>query len=149
MNIIFFDIDGVLNSYNTSMGIDEKTLDRLINLAKSTNSKLVMSSSWKDVLIHPEIYSEPDRKFVENLIDDLGDLFIGHTPDVDEDNRELEIQGWLEEHPEVDNFVILDDQPFNFQEMFESQFVKTTGLNGIGLSEENVKEASKILDCIF
>ena len=145
MNIIFFDIDGVLNYYK-SHGIDWDIVDNLIQLAKDTDAKLVMSSSWRDVLINPERNSEPDKKYIHHLIDAMGDLYIGHTPMFDdEDNRELEIQEWLDEHPNVDHFVIFDDLDYRFAEFFDERFIKTSGFNNKGLTMENIAQAKEIL----
>lgn len=145
MNVIFFDIDGVLNHTKAKSLIDWDIVQRLKQLAQDFNAKLVMSSSWKDVLINPVLYNEPDKAFVYNLIEELGDLFIGHTPDVDDDCREIEVQQWLDEHPEVDNFVILDDLDFGFPDTFEDNFVKTTGFGREGFSVENETTARTIL----
>lgn len=145
MNIIFFDIDGVLNYYGAHAFVDWDIVDRLMKMANDTNSKLVMSSSWKDVLISPFMYHYTDKFQVTKLVDTLGDLYIGYTPDIAPDDRELEIQQWLDEHPETENFVILDDLPFNFAELFTDNFVQTTGFSNVGFSEENERMAREIL----
>lgn len=146
MNIIFFDIDGVLNHASCRFLMDWDIVDRVKQMAVDYDAKLVMSSSWKDVLINPALYNEPDKAFVYNLINDLGDLFIGHTPDIDDEYREEEIQAWLNEHHEVNKFVILDDLPFGFPEVFPENFVQTTGYNKEGFSLDNEKEARTILN---
>ena len=62
-------------------------------------------------------------KIAQRIIDEFGDLFLGHTPDIDDDCREVEIQKWLDDHPNVDSFVILDDLDFGFPDVFPENFV--------------------------
>lgn len=145
MNIIFFDIDGVLNYQNHRFLIDWDIVDRLKQMAIDCDAKLVMSSSWKDTLIRPETYNKPDQTFVFNLVKELGDLFIGHTPEIDDDYREEEIQAWLNKNPGINNFVILDDLDFGLPEAFPDNFVKTTGYSEEGFSLDNEKRAREIL----
>lgn len=145
MKVIFFDIDGVLNHQHATSLMDWDIVDRLKQMAIDCDAKLVMSSSWKDTLIRPETYNQPDRAFVFNLVKELGDLFIGHTPEIDDDCREVEIEAWLSEHTDVENFVILDDLDFGLPEAFPDNFVKTTGYNKEGFSLNNEKEARAIL----
>ena len=62
MNIVFLDIDGVLNSRNklielyyktgkphsgTNYPFDEKCLENLKRLIEETNSKIVITSTWR------------------------------------------------------------------------------------------------------
>ena len=145
MNIIFFDIDGVLNHWNCKGFADWDIVERLKQMAIDCSAKLVMSSSWKDVFIHPDNYSEPDRKFPHRIVEEFGDLFIGHCPEIDDERRGEEVSAWLLDHPEVENFVILDDLDFDFPEIFPDNFVKTTGLAGEGFSREDEVRARKIL----
>ena len=144
MNVIFFDIDGVLNYYQ-SRGLDWDIVDNLIKLAQETDSKLVMSSSWKDVLINPDRNSEPDKKYIQNLLNTMGELYIGYTPETPKDERELEVQEWLDNHPDVNNFVIFDDLDYRFEEFFGERFIKTSGFNKNGLTKENIQQAKIIL----
>lgn len=145
MNIIFFDIDGVLNHQHCKGLVDWDIVERVMQMARDTGSKLVMSSSWKDVLHNPDNYSKFDKNFVHSIVETMGDLFIGPCPDVDEDNREVDVQSWLDEHPEVENFIVLDDIPYNFKAMFGDRFVQTTGFFEHGFTEENEKIARSIL----
>ena len=146
MNIIFFDIDGVLNHQHAKSLMDWDIVDRVKQMAIDCNAKLVMSSSWKDTVINPQLYNEPDKAFVYNLLNELGDLYIGYCPDISDDYREEEVQAWLDEHPETEQFVILDDLDFGFPEAFPDNFVKTTGYMREGFSKENEIQARRILN---
>ena len=58
----------------------------------------------------------------------------------------LEIKTWLQEHPDIHSFVILDDSDYDWGE-FENHWVATTFYdeNG-GLQEERVEKAIQILN---
>lgn len=139
-NIIFLDIDGVLNGYNfwTSFGwklacftknekikslyrkysdpggVHEHKVKRLSKIVKATNAKIVMSSSrrfsWWNI---------PYDKAPDNF-KKLTDLFIKYnidvidiTPDLHRKNlkRDREILQWLYENEnKVDKYIILDDE---------------------------------------
>ena len=49
IKIIFLDIDGVLNIYNESH-INKIHLTRLVNIINNTNSKIVLSTSWRNFI---------------------------------------------------------------------------------------------------
>lgn len=146
MKVIFLDIDGVLNSKGTST-LDDTYISRLKEIVKATDAKIVLSSSWKDVIYNPETYNDTDRKMLDTLMNMDGLPFAGVLPDINEDKRELEISEWLRDRKgKVESFVILDDLPYKFKEYFPNNFIKTGGYLLGGLSEENVKEAIRILN---
>ena len=60
------------------------------------------------------------------------------------DDRGAEIAYWLLRHPEVTNFVILDDEPFDIIEWFPNNLVKTDP--NIGFTLNDCLEAIKILN---
>ena len=144
MNIIFLDIDGVLNSYRTvaaSGGYPHDfqpwSMDRFdpvaIKLVKSlcleSLASVVLSSSWKHEFTAKEVADGLDLPVID---------VTPNLPDV----RGHEIQAWLNAHTGVKNYVILDD----CGDMLESQkdhFVQTK--HAEGLSYENYCKASEIL----
>lgn len=59
--------------------------------------------------------------------------------------RAAEIQKWLSEH-DVDNFVILDDENFDWSDYgYESHWIQPTWFDGGGLQREHVDKAIDIL----
>jgi hypothetical protein len=60
------------------------------------------------------------------------------------DDRGAEIAYWLLKHPEVTNFVILDDESSDIIEWLPDNLVKTDLLDG--LTEEKVLEGIKVLN---
>lgn len=115
MNIVFLDVDGVLNylgfNYHHKVGvIDNNKVKILSRIVKENNAKIVLSSSWR-ILDIPEdkgVYS-----YYQVLINALAEYQIevmDKTPVINMD-RPLEIKTWLEEHSELGPFcwVSLDD----------------------------------------
>lgn len=77
MKVIFLDIDGVLNSKGTST-LDDTYISRLKEIVKATDAKIVLSSSWKDVIYNPETYNDTDRKMLDTLMNMDGLPFAGY-----------------------------------------------------------------------
>lgn len=124
MKIIALDIDGVLNicmqerdGYGSLFHPHFE--DNLRAIIEATGAKIVISSSWRhsgliamqemwkhrglagEVVDITPICRQPDYKFVEDR-----DF---HAQFVERGERGREIQEWLDKHPEVTSYVILDD----------------------------------------
>jgi hypothetical protein len=146
MKVLFLDVDGVINSVRsaTAFGgfpwkVDSKEIKLFDNVAislirkicKETNTKIVLSSTW--------------RKTVgwKALRDALKLDIIDATPfTFSERMRGVEINEWLEKHPEVTKYVIVDDDT----DMLEAQkknFVRVDSLEG--LSYKNYKQILSII----
>ena len=123
MNVIFLDIDGVLNHELFYEKRQEKVLNdnenfiklpkelrdidvekvKLLNkLCADTKSKVVISSTWR----------------IGRTVDELREMFknvgftfeiIDKTPASDHRVRGVEIKSWLKSNLSVTNYVILDD----------------------------------------
>ena len=145
MNIIFLDVDGVLNSRNKLIEIynkthkphsgysypfDERCLENLRLLVRETNSKMVITSTWRK--------DEVGRSTLLKVLSEyeLDNRVIGYTPVLDE-TRGIEIKQFLISLKETANFIILDDD----SDMGELMpfFIKTN--KQVGLTYENVQEA--------
>lgn len=109
-SVIFLDVDGVLNSMSTPdwMGDDWDTplaryIQPLKHIVDETGADIIITSSWRE-------YPAAMRKLEIALM--VFELRIaGQTP-VLPTGRPDEIQSWLNDHPEVKRYVILDDDPF-------------------------------------
>lgn len=164
MNIIFLDIDGVLNSQNyfienhkdillfskaysnkdnneleylikrQIMDIDYNKLQLLKEIIYETNAKIVISSSWRNLYIYP---------LIEDYLINKGLPIIGTTPYI-RGKRGEEIRTYLKENPEIKNFIILDDEIFKDFNELENYLIKTDFYNE-GLEESHANEAIKIL----
>jgi hypothetical protein len=112
--VIFLDIDGVLNcretfKYNAHLPevIDAKKVLLLYRLVQGSGIKIVISSSWrtneKDSLLKLRAMLKAYG------FDAVNNHVVSQTPIFDDRCRGDEIQAWLNEHPSVKQFVILDD----------------------------------------
>ena len=166
MKVIFLDVDGVLNSIDDLMeyreknsingsilydDISDKRLELLKQLVDKTNAKIVISSSWRMPWLRngrPKILN-PEGLFYKltKRLSDYNLTYIDVTPHLyDKDIRYYrgdEIRTWLLEHPEVETFVILDDED-DMCEFTETNLVKTTYQHG--LLQVHVDKAIKILN---
>ena len=131
MNIIFLDFDGVLNTLSEFYCTDEekmknkeKRIKILAEMCKKYNCKIVIEASVKKFI---------DEETLETKIDWVNKIFdlfkkydiecIGRTPVVKKwlsDNSFLsiwkqdEIRLYLFRHPEIDHYVVIDDDDAPF-----------------------------------
>ena len=119
-NIIFLDIDGVLNTWrfqdyqvkhhecddwDAQFNFDPICMKNLKELVEKTNSKIVVSSSWKK--------SDNGMKDIElNLrLYGLAKVLLGHTIRHPKDLRCFEIsEWWYRNKDKYNQFIILDDE---------------------------------------
>ena len=154
MKVIFLDIDGVMNSaefYNRksasswewahmigkylSYSIDPDKVALLNKIIDATGAMVVLSGSWR--LGPPVPALKEDFKQVGIDVFDrcpCWDKFIPRSEIVD---------AWLKEHPEVESYVIIDDND-QFNEEQHERFILTD--EQVGLTEENTQTAIKILN---
>jgi hypothetical protein len=145
MNIIFLDIDGVLNSWkdlefelennpdadiyiNTIFERPTLLLKEIIN---KTDAKIVLSSSWRIVHFEKAI----------TLLKKYGIRIYDRTPYLGT-IRGKEIKTWLTDNDYVDSFVILDDDA-DMEDLIDN-LIKTN--NYYGLQEEHVEQAINMLN---
>ena len=151
MKVIMTDIDGVLNEDTTPtrtksrmIFIDKEKLLRLKRIVDATGAKIVLSSTWR--------YDRDDDKFngdfleLQEAFHNVGLSFYDYTPiDALGIRRGMEIKAWLGAHPEVTNYIILDDELYDFAERgLLHRLVKTEFCDG-GLTEELAQEAIDML----
>ena len=146
MKVIFLDVDGVLNNdftkTRTKSGaefVDDYLIERLKGLVDITGATVVMSSSWRYGLTCERHHDD----FVELIkkLESHGVYVSDYTPTMNTAHKSVEIRQYLLDHPEIDRFVILDDDEI---ELYPEQHVET--LNRYGLTEENIEEALQILN---
>ena len=144
---IFLDIDGVLNNDATTslttegyIFVDDYLVERLAEIVKATNAKLILSSDWR-------------MEWISDNDDDNGVDFIELKEKLAEYNlylidktgpirnfRHLEIEEYLADHPEIQNYIIIDDRT---DAGIRNHFIKTNGHNG--LSIRNMEQAIDML----
>lgn len=115
---IFLDVDGVLNTRTTvertpdyHTGIDGARVEILAKaVGKYDHADVILSSDWKDM--KPE---EDDFCYLVSKLKEHGLTLAGKTTD-HWNNRGEGILNYLEQHSEIDDFVILDDNLFDFRD---------------------------------
>ena len=142
MKVIFLDIDGVLNSINYMhklidknvheyenniyQFIDEESVDIIKHICQQYNIKLVITSSWRHFDLDSTIdyFNQEENKKLHPLIP----YIIGVTPRLWIENnyggskfldRGYEIKKYLNEHKDITQFVIIDDDTDMLPEQFE------------------------------
>jgi hypothetical protein len=160
MKIIFLDIDGVLNSQNYVLQIQELfddphnqmdpvAIDRLNYLTNQTGASIVVTSTWR---ISFRDAPEGIDIGIANCLKEHGvtGKVIGATIITDGDRAD-EIWDWLNNHPEIKQYVILDDDRLemkrdNSDPILDLHFVQTAWLDG--LQDKHVERAIEILNKI-
>ncbi|HHX16484.1 MAG TPA: hypothetical protein GX725_01010 [Mollicutes bacterium] len=117
MKVVFVDIDGVLNtpmwtyrndkficSYNHP---DDGKVNNfqaicwLNELCHKEDLKIVVSSVWRRLCDYKSVF------YKSGLAEDIE--ILGSTPYLEGQTRGQEIKLYLQEHPEIESFIILDD----------------------------------------
>lgn len=153
MKILFLDIDGVLNSTRSSIadsagylpyphiggapGLPKELKDTdwvaigmVAKLIKQQNVHIVISSSWRE-------------SFTIKQLENMFYLPILGAIDQDPGIRGEQIQRWLNAHPEVTEYAIVDDNS-QFLASQADHFVQTDFDEG--LTYANIKALRDILD---
>lgn len=156
-SVLFLDIDGVLNrtAGASQINIEPALVHRLKHILKESGAKVVLSTFWH----HFDEYIA----YILHRHGIDGGLVIGSTPgrvgsisdapsarlsrsafDDDEySGRAVEIRTWLDAHPSVTRFVILDDRASAADEATQAFFVHTDA--AVGLTDADVEKALRIL----
>lgn len=173
MKIIFLDIDGVLThkfyENHETEDIDVSKVKLLKHIVNETGAKIVLSSSWRESIAGEKIYA---YKILENVLKEHGlkiydetpiikSKFMGINTDITNlhisqiknlkfdpfTRRAGEIFKWLNANKEkIDNFIILDDDDFDFEFFgYDKHLIKTDYYKG-GLNEAHALKAIALLN---
>jgi len=153
MKVIFLDFDGVI-TIPPKWYLQADLIKNVKKIVDATGAKIVVSSSWRHENIEKTKDSIIERKrrcprnsMLYWLVDNLYDITSWFSDKkYNGTGRGGEIQTWLDKHPEVENYVIIDDD----NDMLDSQlyhFVQTNYEDG--LTEVETKRAIKILNKEF
>jgi len=130
MKVLFLDIDGVCNCATTSqrhrgfIGIDPYMAFMIGQITLEVpDLKVVLSSSWR--------HSKDGLDEVRSQVVDFIDITpTGMYIDGEQTLRGREIQEWLNKHPDVEKYAILDDDSDILSEQLPN-FFKTSWQTGI------------------
>lgn len=110
MKVIFLDVDGVLNTPKLIRRfgfdfIDPILVNLVARIVRETDSKVVLSSSWRT--------EEKDRRLVEEALKVCDIEILDSTPVLKRSGgwvrRHEEIRAWMVDN-DVSRFAIIDDQ---------------------------------------
>lgn len=115
---LFLDVDGVLNTRTTCertpdyhVGIDDLRVKILADVIKKNGpTQIVLSSDWKEMR-----EDEDDYLYLVSKLQKYGLELSGKTKD-HWSNRGEGILQYIEAHPEIEEYVILDDRTYDFQD---------------------------------
>lgn len=154
---IFLDVDGVINNDDTKVYtkdnwfvfVDDYLVERVKKIIDKTNAVVVLSSDWRKGLIRED--RKPHLEELEEKLKEFGIDIYGYTPFLEDymidglpyrAPRGAEIHKYLEQHPEIGEFVILDDR-FDM-DPYKAHVVLTKYY--WGLTEKDVKKAIEVLN---
>ena len=135
MKIVFLDIDGVLNCKRTPNPrkfpfiVDRVLLGRLNRLLELTGANVVLTSNWR---------YDPAGMFSARH---YGVPFVDTTPDLPNEPRCNPILDWLRRHPDVERFIVVDDEDDELDDLPLFQPSRRTGIN-----DDMVKGAAAYLN---
>ena len=155
LKIVFLDIDGVLNHQDSKeffegyVGIEDVKVLLLKQVVDATAAKIVLSSTWR-LGINKEGHRLANHAiYMQEKFGKYGLEIYDVTPEITKYRcyRGEEIHTWLKDHPEVEQWVVLDDEWFaDFREYdIPSHLVETSFYHG-GMNEKHVELAIRILN---
>ena len=168
IKVLFLDVDGVLNTYDTitrADTVDKEIILRLAKIIDATNCKIVLSSTWRnDEGAKDSLFKQMREMADINAYNDLngkkGNVYIGDTEDLDpwfDKNangiRTEEIMDYLENCKDkyiVTNWCAVDDMKLGRNTKariilkFVEHFCQTDGNHGI--THGKMKEIIAILN---
>lgn len=133
MNIIFTDIDGVLNYSHKNQWIDE-SIDIYNRLCEEFDLKPVITSTWRTN------HTKKDLQHVFNYYGITTPIY-DFTPVLPGQPRGVEIETWISENSPK-NWIVIDDQVTDILP-YVINVVKVRGW--IGLSEEEYTDIKRIV----
>ena len=156
--IIFLDIDGVLNVIPQGRdkygGIfHQHFVDNLRRIIDETGAKIVISSSWRSDGIETMRNMWKDRNLPGEVVDVTPHL-RSKLWEKEDLGRGDEIQWWLDRHPEITGYVIVDDDYFDILPHQLPNLVRTSGNEhhpdcidiGYGLTNECTANVIQVLN---
>ena len=144
MKVIFLDFDGVINNWASQDEVDELNVKILKDIIDASGAKVIAITSNKYPFQLKKEKSMLKTQFGRDILQlkRLGVTIDGVTPLVN-CNRALEIIEYLNANKDVQNYVILDDEVIENEQLIDHQVYLDLYK---GLQEEHKKPALDILN---
>lgn len=163
-NVIFLDIDGVLNGHKGSemigsvLGVDDDKLGRLKTITDEMDADIVLSSTWREFWA-PELKNDGVNnwlgtskkrygRYLNLRFADAGLEIIDKTDDIAWFRRGEEIIKYLDTHEDIESFLVLDDEDFMWKKQGLADNWVSTGIGdlhlcrcGDGIKDKHVSDA--------
>lgn len=154
VKVLFLDVDGVLNCHSTKdacgryIGIDDKKVVLLKEIVDSTGAIIVLISTWKRCWTN-EPRLKPNQDELASYLDEKllkqGLVAIDKTIDGNSHRRGKGILRYIELQKEkginVNKYVILDDEMFDYLETKMTKHLLQTSFYQNGLEKKHVRKA--------
>ena len=152
--IVFVDVDGVLNTPRTQRRlnvcsefsfVDTRKVLRLRDIVERTGAQLVLSSTWRFGADPKAFYLEKMAycELLEEFRRVRCPIWTDITPYLPSAKRWQEINAWLLLHPEVDEYIIIDDWGEDEFRPMMDRLVRCSPMHG--LNKERAELAIKML----
>ena len=146
MKVIFLDKDGVLNSdeyFDKIQGLDIDGIESDVDIEKVKLLKEAVDAVGAKVVLTASARYKTNGQLLAQLLCEY-QMSVDATPFLN-NKRGMEIKQWLSEHPETEDFVILDDEIFeSYDEELMKKLIKISNGNGInfgeGLQRKDIEE---------
>ena len=153
LKLIFLDIDGVLNFRGTKdcvgkyLGIDDGKVSLLKEVVDKTDAKIILVSTWNYFWYKDEHLKEKQDEFANHLDEKLakqGLSIFDKAESLEVMNRGESVLDYINKLNrkgfEVDKFVIIDDEMFDYKELkLTKNLVQTSFENG-GLLKKHISK---------
>lgn len=155
MKVIFLDFDGVITTLESKWELDPKKMKLIKRICNKTGAKIVISSSWRRWTLEDTIKDITDTSRwgvpvpftpIKKVIGVTSRVYAFKNDDVQHHcivPRGVEIKMYLDEHTDIDKYVILDDDADMLLEQ-APYFIRTDAIEGI--SELDAEKAITILN---
>ena len=151
MRVIFLDIDGVVNCWDTKerapsrvIGVEQRLIAHIKEIVDATGAKIVLSFTWRKDWAF-DLLDGKDWIYLRDEFAKQGLHFLDYTPSRRDSHRGEEIKEWLESTDyDVESYVVIDDEMYDIWELHEGHLVQTSYDDGI--KPEAVDKAIKILE---
>lgn len=150
MNVIFLDIDGVLNfggckarAPSGCLGISDSKVKLLKQIVDASDARIALTSTWKKEYCPQIDFFSEDAKYMIRKLKRAGLHILDKTKQDNILDRGQGIYKFLRNHL-VQNWVVIDDDQFrDYDTTIKRHFVHTDFLTG--LTQHHVKQAIEIL----
>ena len=140
--VVFLDFDGVLvpipanGEYDEDAKPSAEAIKNLNIVTQLAGAAVVVSSSWRLLSTVAQLTKVLRSWGYTGQVRDKTPANLGY-------DRGAEVAEWLSKHPDVSTFVILDDDPTDFQELAKNLVLVKPD---VGLQFHDAVEAIRILN---